>query len=73
MDKICRNCTHWDNRPEDGMDIFTGYCTIHERLKNAKFTCDSFEKKVKRSSDAYLTEKFEEEGGDFEGDDEYSS
>lgn len=66
MDKICRNCASWDNRPDAGMDIFTGYCGIHEKLTNAKFSCDSYERKAKKANDAYLTQKYSEEDDDLE-------
>ena len=40
--KACRGCGRWNNNPEFGMDIRTGYCTHWEKLTEASYSCDHF-------------------------------
>ena len=40
MKKTCFTCANWDSRPEDGMDRFSGYCEIKDKITSKDYTCE---------------------------------
>lgn len=40
--RACRQCGHWSNSPEFGMDSGSGYCEVWEKITLADFSCERF-------------------------------
>jgi hypothetical protein len=54
----CRQCVHWESRPELEMSAGTGYCDFHEKVYRADHTCDFFTARDSAEGRAYKAQLY---------------
>jgi len=63
---LCPRCINWDSRPEEGVDLRSGYCIAKDIVTTYRYECEYFQE---------ATEKLREERnralyGEYPGDEE---
>jgi hypothetical protein len=54
----CGLCLFWDHRVEAEVDEHTGYCTVHEMMKQDDSVCDQFQRRTPQSEQQYYQQMY---------------